>query len=190
MVNCDICIKFLVIVIILIGLQSCWSLLGMDNVRKNDAKLTLKLTPFFSNKLRIDGFYYSGQQNNYTDNITFLYKNGVIVNYGSFASYNFNTIEEQLQSENFVAKIKSIKYGWGVFLIDGNIIKYEQWYASNGGPYPTFVREGKILNDTSYHIHEAYKLVNGNKTEITNLNETYYFRKYSPKPDSANEFIK
>ena len=73
-----------------------------------------------------------------------------------------------------------------MFLIEDNNIKFDRWYPSER-PYQAFVREGVILNDTTFHITKSYRS-NGN-TEARVRDEIYHFRKFSPKPDSTNRFI-
>lgn len=53
-----------------------------------------------------------------------------------------------------------------------------------------YVRAGKILNDTTFHITESYRMVDGVKTNIKQRDEMYYFREFDLKPDSLNNFIK
>ena len=85
--------------------------------------------------------------------------------------------------------IKNIKFFWGVFNIKNNQILYERWCPSEP-PYRTYVREGNIINDTTFVITKLYRMVNGKKTEESELNEVYHFKQFSPKPDSTNKFIK
>jgi hypothetical protein len=40
------------------------------------------------------------------------------------------------------------------------------------------------------NITETYRMKNGTKTEISTENNIFNFRKFSPKPDSTNSFIK
>jgi hypothetical protein len=82
------------------------------------------------------------------------------------------------------------KFNWGVFQVNGANIKFERWYPSSGGPLKAYISSGEILNDTTFLITESYRMQKGNKTELKDRNETYYFREFSPKSDSTNKFIK
>jgi hypothetical protein len=75
---------------------------------------------------------------------------------------------------------------WGVFNIKDNIIKFERWYPGQGAK-KAYVREGIILNDTTFHITKSYR---SNGSELKDADEVYHFRKFSPKPDSTNVFVK
>ena len=61
------------------------------------------------------------------------------------------------------------------------------WYSPSGGGTPAYVREGKILNDTTFHITTSYR---SNGSERHEKDEVYHFRQFYPKPDSTNNFIK
>jgi len=52
------------------------------------------------------------------------------------------------------------------------------------------VREGDIINDTTFVISVSYRMKKGKKTEVKARNETYHFKQFSPQPDSTNNFIK
>ncbi len=82
------------------------------------------------------------------------------------------------------------KASWGVFNIEGNTIKFEKWYFYGGRHYGAFISEGKILNDTTFHLTEFYRLTRkGKKKECRELDETYYFKQFSPKSDSTNVYV-
>ncbi|MBW7845753.1 MAG: hypothetical protein H3C45_08955, partial [Bacteroidia bacterium] len=83
---------------------------------------------------------------------------------------------------------KKYKSNWGVFKIEGNFIQFERWYPSDP-PLKAYVRAGTIINDTTFLITESYRMQDGKKTEVKTRNETYYFKQFSPKPDSTNTFV-
>ena len=70
------------------------------------------------------------------------------------------------------------KYVYGLFQIEVSIIKIEKWVPSSGGPTKAYLREGEILNDTTFYLMHREK------------KEIYHFKQYSPKPDSTNKYIK
>ena len=57
---------------------------------------------------------------------------------------------------------KIINYLGGVFIINGQSIKFEKWYPSSGGGLPAYVREGDIINDTTFVISVSYRMKKGN----------------------------
>ena len=84
---------------------------------------------------------------------------------------------------------RSSKIWWGLFKIEGDNILYEKWYTSGGNAFKAYVRTGKIINDSTFNVTKSYRVVNGAETNVFSINETYYYRKFSPKPSSNNNFI-
>ena len=153
-----------------------------------DDKLTLTRENYEGKELRIDGYYYRldyTKAEGYYDTY-FFYKNGIVLYPGTISESTLNKFIEYLQ--NFDKSKNNYKSSWGVFLITDSIIKFEKWYPSSAfEPTPTYIREGKILNDTTFQITKTYR---GNGSELKVVDEIYHFKKFSPKPDSTNVFIK
>jgi hypothetical protein len=148
-------------------------------------KLSLQRIPYSGKELRIDGYYYR-KLYNYNEellNIHFFYSTG-IVRYGGGGSTSFEEVEERILNNQIVPGTS--RTDWGVFHVKENTIKFEMWYPSSGGGAPVYVREGMILNDTTFHIIVSYR---SNGKERNTEDEMYHFRKFSPKPDSTNNFI-
>ena len=169
------------------------SLVMFGNCKKGDSllnhdELSIPRQNYSGNELRVDGYYYT-EANGSLFSPSFFYRNGVFLDAGgSFKDYfemDSYIVKEFISS----TKYKSYRVLWGVFLIEGNSVKFEHWYPSSGGPMKAYVREGLILNDTTFHITKSYRNQNGEKTEVDTENEIYYFRAFSPKPDSTNGFI-
>lgn len=76
---------------------------------------------------------------------------------------------------------------WGLFVIDNQTIKFERYYPSDDITRWTYIREGIILNDTTFLITTSYR---SDGSDFSIKNEIYHFRQFSPKPDSTNNFIK
>lgn len=161
----------------LIMLTMVFNLLNCE--KEKDDKLNLVQQDFNGDQLRIDGFYYTEKES--YDGIIYsryaLYKNGIIRYLGAPLD-----IDKIFNSGNY-------KTDWGIFNIENNNIQFERWYPSSGGPLETYVRAGIILNDTTFHITESYRLLNGEKTQYRLKDEIYHFKQFSPKPDSTNQFI-
>ena len=153
--------------------------------RKKDDKLSIERTPYIGNELRIDGYYYMAWEDMIYP--MFFYQNGIILDGGGFPINEVVERETEYKNGTFYSHVKEIKYSWGVFIIEGNKISFERWYPSEP-PLGAYVRAGDIINDTTFKITEVYRMQNGNKTEVKTLNETYYFKQLSPKPDSTNSF--
>jgi hypothetical protein len=176
--------KVLIIVLFLIvglAFSKCKKMLPDDT-------LTLSKDNYQGSQLRIDGYYFY-MSNGQIINTFFFYKNGIILfGGGSPIGSGFIDIEEKVfLSSGWLAQISSHKTNWGLFLINEDNIQYEKWYPSSGGGLPAYIREGEILNDTTFHITVSYRSDGSSRSE---KDETYHFKQFSPKPDSTNNFVK
>jgi hypothetical protein len=149
-------------------------------------KLTFKKVENNSNKLNLDGCYLHllSVDDTVFCNPIFLYRDGVIIDAGSMKMRQMN---ELLSDKEFLQTINHTRSAWGLYRIDGEGISYEKWYYSGGPPDITYIRKGKILNDSTFIITSSER---PNGDERTQLNELYHFKKFHPKPDSTNDFIK
>ncbi len=153
-------------------------------------KLSLEKKDYFGDELRIDGYYYYKYPVNESFRyvIYFFYNNGVALHAGAIKEEDILIKEEKFKNGTFYLNVENTKYFWGVFVVNNQNIKIERWYPSSGGPLRTYIREGTILNDTTFHITQFYRNQNGEKTAIESLDEVYHFKKFSPKPDSTNKY--
>jgi len=150
---------------------------------------TLKLDRvYYSGDLRLDGYYYTRVPVNGSGDridIYFLYTNGIVI-YGETPKIeNIEGHESKFADGGYYNRINSIKYYWGVFTSNTNIIM-ETWEPSSGGPLKTVVRSGEILDDKTFVITS---FLNNYSGETSTRNDTFYFKEFSPKPDSTNTFI-
>ena len=146
-----------------------------------DDKLSLPLRPYVGNQLQVAGYYYCEKlSQGYA-----FYRNGVILELGG-GYYSINELEENLIKYYNEPSLLNHKYRWGIFIIEGHNIKFERLYPGNIN-WAAFIREGVILNDTTFHITKSYR---SNGTEHRAKDEIYRFRRFSPKPDSTNNFIR
>lgn len=152
-------------------------------------KLMLPQEHNHSDILRLDGYYV-------TENIFdgekyylfyFLYRNGILYGGTNVLKEKLNVDKErEILSELRIRSEKSITM-WGVYVIyKDKGIELERW--DPGPPFPpkTIVYQGHILNDKTFVITK-YKHYFGN---IVQVQDTFRFREFSPKPDSINRFIK
>ena len=160
-----------------------------EGIFKDDDTLSIQRKPYTGNQLRIDGYYYDEYAEASYRSALFLYENGIVLDGGGFPVDELNEQEEYFKSEKWVSSARKSKYGWGVFLIEGSTIKFERWYPSSGPPLESYVREGEVLNDTTFVIARSYRVVEGQETEVRQRDETYHFKEFSPKPDSTNGFV-
>jgi hypothetical protein len=155
-----------------------------------DELLSLQRTNFTGTNLRLDGFFYFqyGQVGNEYTDVLFLYRNGIVFYEGIIREYDLVLVEQSLLSENRAPTAQRGKSSWGVFLVDGDIIKLERRYNAWGRPYQSFIREGVILNDTTLRIMKSYRSFG--TPDVQSMDRIYHFRSFSPKPDSTNVYIK
>jgi len=153
-----------------------------------DDMLGLDRTEYTDMDIRLDGYWWNKLELSHDERITtyFFYQNGVILHGRSMQVSQVEEKEKDFSSESFRKLVSSNKSGWGVFRVNGSKIKFEMWTSSNGGPLKTVVRSGEILNDETFVITS---FLNNYSGETSTRNDTFYFKKFSPKPDSTNTFI-
>jgi hypothetical protein len=141
-------------------------------------ELSLKRIDFNGNEIRLDGFYYNEPNKAHF----FLYRNGVFFDGGT--GFNGSLVD----MEKFHSNIENYKtayevpYFWGVFRISTGEIQFAKWVSSDEfGRYTTTQFNGKIINDTTLLINHPAEMIGS---------DTFYFHRFSPKPDSTNNFIK
>jgi hypothetical protein len=152
----------------------------------SDDELSLEKRPYTGNQLRIDGYYYSMDDNG-VFNVHFFYKNGIAL-YGYGGWSNFENAEEEFILQEWIELRRKSKTGWGVFQIEDDDIGFEMWYPSSGGGVPAYIRSGKILNDTTFRITKSWRSAEGTDN-VQIKNELYHFKPFSPKPDSTNVYV-
>jgi hypothetical protein len=156
---------------------------------------TIQKQDINTNNLKIDGYYYNLSNNQLDD--FFLYKNGIYFGGADVATTRLTNLTEidLLISQTYDLKVKNpVRYSYGLFNITNNEIKIERWLSGTGGPYPKQTLIGEILSDSTIKFHTIigdYKYnKNNSKKPVVLINKIFVFRKFSPKPDSTNKFIK
>ena len=175
--------------LLLTAVMSLFSNCSKDKVWKDDT-LSIKRTDYTGNQLRINGYYYErySVKNGYRYNIYFFYQNGIVLYGESPLETEVVQMETNYATGGFHATAKDHKYYWGAYIINGTTIQFDRWYPSEP-PLKAYVREGTILNDSTFTISTSYRMKDGNKTEVEARNETFHFKAFSPKPDSTNSFV-
>jgi len=160
-------IKYLIMSALVLQMYGC-----------KDETLTLQRVPYTGSEIKTDGYYYSYYVNSTMEEYIvafFLFRNGIILSAGAYDKTNLETLEKKMLER--YESLQSEKIGWGVFIVSDNKIEYEQWSTSGGpgGGLPVFKSSYDIENDS---------------TLINPAGIIYYFKQFSPKPDSTNNFIK
>jgi len=176
-------IRIMILLLILVGVFIMF--FSCCNTLAPDENLTLQRTDYIGNELRIDGYYVHYFAKGKTD-ADFFFENGTVFRVrGRRIDGISDYSEKRFLDANFIRLNRDTKTNWSVFEINGDDIVIQGWTHSSGGGIPIATRRGKILNDTTFvitsiHIHR----------QTREINEVYHFRKFSPKPDSTNSFIK
>ena len=150
-----------------------------------DEELTLNRQPYNSNELRTDGYYYHAGEKAII--VVFFYRDGTMIQAGSIPVQEISNREEMFKNGEFYNHIKNNKTCWCVYCIENGIITTNYWVSPK--PFQCYFQEGTILNDTTFVIQSYYRMENGEKIGETEIDETYHFHQFSPKPDSTNIFI-
>lgn len=146
--------------------------------------------------LRTDGYFLGGLDNTgLSDNVVsvyFIYQNGVIYYIGSVLDSELKEYLNYANTKDFHNATNDQRGDitqWGIFRTDNEDVEYEIHSPSSGGRVKSVIRYGKILNDTTFIISHFLNNYD-RKPKKRPTHEVYHFRKYSPKPDSTNIFIK
>ena len=180
--------KNILYLIIVLSFCGCCDPFGIKKEKFNLQKNNIQ-----SNNLKLDGYYYDinafdQSKNDYMIDVHIIYRNGLITSYGGGSYLNkLNELDLKLQDQDFIDKIKNNKYYWGLVEIKSNNIKFEKYYPNS--PWQLYTKEGTILNDSTFQITKFYKINCGKKSEEKDINQIYHFHKFSPKPDSTNNFL-
>lgn len=147
----------------------------------------LTQTHYTGNELRIDGYYYKLREDSKIS-VQCFYRNGIMLNMEGGA-LSLNEADEYIKNRFIGDSIHPINERslWGLFVVIDKTIKFECYYPSDAITKWTYIREGIILNDTTFHITDSYR---SDGAEIRERDEMYHFRQFYPKPDSTNNFIK
>ena len=154
--------------------------------KKNDEKFNIGKRNYSGTELKTNGYYYhlsSGPLKVY--NFKFLYRNGIILGGASYEEYKVENALQDFANGNYSNSVKNDNTAWGVFQINSNKIEYE--FHTPPAPSGISLSSGIILNDTTFEITQN-SLQDGSKK--ISVDEIYHFKKFSPKPDSTNNFIK
>lgn len=148
-----------------------------------DHKISMVQTPNNSTSLRLDGIYLHEDSLDIVD-LFFLYQDGTILSRGSIQKDRLASKLAQLEVSTD-EKYKKMEFLWGRYIIDRDVIKFEK-LALSDKPYRAFIKEGVILNDSTFVINKAY---NSKGKDLRNVSEIYRFRKTKTKPDSDNKWV-
>lgn len=160
---------------------------SLEKLFGKNEDLSFVRTDYSGNELRIDGYYYFmniGSDSTMRYHIRFFYKNGVVLDCGNPTKDELKIREEQFKNGQFYKIVKGSKSSWGLYKIENSTIQIELLYY---GPFRAFINCGVILDDSTYVLNKMKSSYDEKEIEISG---TCHFKKFSPKPDSTNIFIK
>jgi hypothetical protein len=163
------------------ALTSCNYLVGESEklrfTKQENTSGVLRLDGYYSEIDTVDKYVYKS--------IVFFYKDGTLLDLGTYNQFDFS--EKLITDPEILRKTKINPVCWGLYHLSKDSISFEQWYHSGGPPKVTYIKKGIVLNDTTFVITSAERSRGG---EYYGENTVYHFRKFHPKPDSTNDFIK
>ncbi len=176
------CLLFLLV--LLIPVSSCQKL-GFCR----DTEFNIDKAVYSGTQLRVDGFYYGGGTSNGVGgtiyNVLIFYRNGIVYLPGGSELANMETYVSGLKGE----EIKKVKSDWGVYSIDGNVIKIERWPNAHMKCNDAELRTGTIEEDTVFVFNKKELRTRKGKIKKSDISERYHFRQFTNKPDSSNNII-
>jgi hypothetical protein len=155
--------------------------------KQSDQAFDIGRTSYNGAALRTDGYYrYTTGANDPYERVVFLYRNGILLYGNGVEKGRLSDLEAAYASGAYYDQVKDDLSYWGLFLIHQDSIVYERRARGDLGLVVRKVH-GKITSDTSFLMTISEDVDGTNRIAI---NELYDFKPFSPKPDSANTFIK
>jgi hypothetical protein len=133
--------------------------------------------PGTNEKLRFDGYYYSGTERGWTP--MFLYRDGSVW-FGEMR-YTLNLLDVELAKKN-----PSVPHSWGNYKIDNDTILVERFKRiESSNNYRRITLKGIIRTDLINWI-----LYEENRMNPDTVNYNSAFHPFSPKPDSTENWTR
>jgi hypothetical protein len=166
------------IIILLLFCASCrW-------YKKNDQNFTIKKVTNTDSKPRLDGYYYKFDDSGNVVSVFFFFKDGIVMTPEAFLG-GLEGAEREFSNPVLLEKVYGYAEHWGLYKVEGDSIVFEL-KRSGAGPLQLFRSVGFFNTDSSFAVSRV--IYNGQSEDFENP-RIYYFRKYKPKLDSANQFI-
>jgi hypothetical protein len=161
----------------------------MGGCDKELHELNMSKTPYTGNELRIDGYYYTTVHSNYSNiGVGVFYRDGVCMFFhvDIDGKDTISCIENEiLLNHSLMRSSWDTPDGVGLFQINGQSIKIVVW-SEDYHEIETLNYKGEIINDSTFKITKADLI----SEETVSVNHIYRFKKFSPKPDSTNKYLK
>ena len=161
------------------------SLIFLYSCDCSDEKFSIRRKPYLGNEIKTDGYFYSYDSTSKTTSIKFFYRNGVVLSGRRYSLHDFDIIESEILGGSFF-NIDD-KYNWSPFEINNNTLITEYYYDN---PPSCKLLTAKSFYDIQNDTTIVYKRTDqsGYKDKVSSI--VWYFKQFSPKPDSTNVCIK
>jgi len=164
-------------------------------VKESSKRRFIEQRAIGSSSLKFNGYYYrlsyytpSYSSFDSTTDLFFFYKSGKSLQLGSFRGGLIGT-EKQLRAQEWGIRIykgdtlqpkEDIR--WTNFSIKRDSIYIERIYPMQ--VYPHWIFSGYILNDTTFVLTkmEGVYHISYNEKKIRQVNDTFHFKEFHPKP--------
>ncbi len=144
--------------------------------------------------LRKDGYYYEVVADTQASGvalteIVILYRNGVALAGSSSGVRDLNELDDLVQSYGADNLYKEARDFWGLFDADSQTIELAHWFPKPCGK-TGIRRTGEVLSDTSFILTNKVGTGKNPPTYFSpDIQQTFRFRPFHPKPDSTNDFV-
>jgi len=147
-------------------------------------------------RLRLAGYYYevvtdTPSDGNVATETIVLYQNGVATAGGSIIVNSLVELDNEVRSVDRADLYKEARDFWGIFTADSLEIELAHWMPKPCGKYGV-KRRGRVLSDTSFVLTTQVGIGKSAPAPTIlepDISQTFYFRPFSPKPDSTNDFV-
>lgn len=132
--------------------------------------------------LKTNGFYFTNYVDTRGDTNTLffvLFDNGVIYGPSALDGGHKGGVGAEVNDylkEPYYPLSRRPPYFWGIYNVTDRIITLEKWYSTDGGPYPTRIDQGYILDKETIYFPNSRL-------------DTMRFMPLKEKPDSTNPFV-
>lgn len=151
-----------------------------------DDKLSIAKTTLPDNSLHLKGFYFGNKYIDYkgyvAHDVFVLYKSGALLYLGLYGVDQFDVITEIIK--NNIQIVCDVKYDHGLVTIEDSTINLEYWIPSQCG-YPTVLRTGTILNDTTFHLTSERE---SSKNYTIPIDQVFKFVEVDSVSECSNSF--
>jgi hypothetical protein len=160
--------------------------LGVLACTADDEQLSLQRTRYEGDDIRLDGYWYHWHMYSDLQLVYFLYRDGTLLDASCYFGEGEDP-EDAIRSAEWQRAVQERRFCWGVFVVDSDRIFLEKWTPPVNGGHGVGRKVGVIFDREHIHVDSVLSPSTG---EATELDQDWYFKEFSPKPDHSNPFVK